>query len=161
MKILHVLDHSIPLHSGYTFRTRSILNQQHTLGWETWHVTSPKQGECGSPVEDVDGLRFYRTPVPRGLSSKLPVLNQLGLIRPMTDRILEVIEEHKPDIIHAHSPALNGLAALKAGRKSGFTSGVRNTSVLGRCSGGSWHVQRRRSAIPPNTKNGNSRCQTC
>ena len=120
MKILHVLDHSIPLHSGYTFRTRSILNQQHTLGWETWHVTSPKQGECGSPVEDVDGLRFYRTPVPRGLSSKLPVLNQLGLIRPMTDRILEVIEEHKPDIIHAHSPALNGLAALKAGRKSGL-----------------------------------------
>ena len=97
-----------------------ILNQQHTLGWETWHVTSPKQGECGSPVEDVDGLRFYRTPVPRGLSSKLPVLNQLGLIRPMTDRILEVIEEHKPDIIHAHSPALNGLAALKAGRKSGL-----------------------------------------
>ena len=120
MKILHVLDHSIPLHSGYTFRTRSILNQQHTLGWETWHVTSPKQGDCGSPVEDVDGLRFYRTPVPRGLSSKLPVLNQLGLIRPMTDRILEVIEEHKPDIIHAHSPALNGLAALKAGRKSGL-----------------------------------------
>jgi len=25
MRVLHVLDHSIPLHSGYTFRTRSIL----------------------------------------------------------------------------------------------------------------------------------------
>ena len=28
MRILHILDHSIPLHSGYTFRTRNILRQQ-------------------------------------------------------------------------------------------------------------------------------------
>ena len=28
MRILHVLDHSIPLHSGYMFRTRAILEQQ-------------------------------------------------------------------------------------------------------------------------------------
>ena len=33
MRILHVLDHSIPLHSGYTFRTRSILREQQALGW--------------------------------------------------------------------------------------------------------------------------------
>ena len=36
----------------------------------------------------------------------------------MVDRILEVIEIEKPDVIHAHSPALNGLAAIKAGRKA-------------------------------------------
>ena len=35
MKILHVLDHSVPLHSGYAFRTLSILEQQRRLGWET------------------------------------------------------------------------------------------------------------------------------
>ena len=28
LRILHVLDHSIPLHSGYTFRTLSILREQ-------------------------------------------------------------------------------------------------------------------------------------
>ena len=28
MRILHVLDHSIPLHSGYTFRTAAILREQ-------------------------------------------------------------------------------------------------------------------------------------
>jgi PEP-CTERM/exosortase A-associated glycosyltransferase len=38
----------------------------------------------------------------------------------MVKRIMEVIEIEKPDVIHAHSPALNGLAALKAGRKSGL-----------------------------------------
>jgi len=41
LRILHILDHSIPLHSGYTFRTRAILREQRRLGWETFHLTSP------------------------------------------------------------------------------------------------------------------------
>ena len=27
-RVLHILDHSLPLHSGYTFRTRAILNEE-------------------------------------------------------------------------------------------------------------------------------------
>ena len=120
MKVLNVFDHSIPLHSGYTFRSRSILKQQHELGLETCHVTSPKHGNDQAEIEEVDGLKFYRSAPTSGLMSKLPVLNQLANIAPMVKRILEVIEIEKPDVIHAHSPALNGLAALKAGRKSGL-----------------------------------------
>ncbi len=120
MKILHVLDHSIPLHSGYTFRTRSILKQQHALGIETCHVTSPKHGNNKAEIKTVDGLTFYRSAPISGIMSKLPLLNQMAYISPMVKRILEVIEIEKPDVIHAHSPALNGLAALKAGRKSGL-----------------------------------------
>ncbi len=120
MKVLHVFDHSIPLHSGYTFRSRSILKQQHAQGIETCHVTSPKHGNDQVEIEEVDGLTFYRSAPISGLMSKLPVVNQMSYIRPMVKRILEVIEIEKPDIIHAHSPALNGLAALKAGRKSGL-----------------------------------------
>ena len=120
MKILHVFDHSIPLHSGYTFRSRSILKQQHALGIETCHVTSPKHGNDQAEIEEIEGLKFYRSAPISGLMSKLPVLNQMSYISPMVKRILEVIEIEKPDVIHAHSPALNGLAALKAGRKSGL-----------------------------------------
>lgn len=120
MKILHVFDHSIPLHSGYTFRSRSILKQQRALGIETCHVTSPKHGNQQVEIENIEGLKFYRSAPISGLMSKLPVLNQMSYIAPMVKRILEVIEIEKPDIIHAHSPALNGLAALKAGRKSGL-----------------------------------------
>ena len=120
MKVLHVLDHSIPLHSGYTFRTRSILKEQHKLGIQTCHVTSPKHGNDELETETVDGLTFYRSAPVSNLMSKLPVVNQMANIGPMVKRILEVIALEKPDVIHAHSPALNGLAALKAGRKTGL-----------------------------------------
>jgi len=120
LRILHVLDHSIPLHSGYTFRTRSILQQQRALGWETYHITSPKQGDGPDGDETVDGLRFYRTAPAAGTLARLPVLNQLAVIDRLAVRLLQVASEIKPDILHAHSPALNAVAALRVGRKLGI-----------------------------------------
>jgi PEP-CTERM/exosortase A-associated glycosyltransferase len=122
MRILHVLDHSIPLHSGYTFRTRSILREQQALGWETFHVTGSKQGGGASPTleEDVDGLHFYRTPRNDGFFSKLPVLNQVEVIDGLEKRLCQIIPQIKPDVLHAHSPSLNAIAALRAGKKFGI-----------------------------------------
>lgn len=123
MKILHILDHSIPLHSGYTFRTRAILNGQHALGWETFHLTSAKHTQAAGDIpleEDVDGLHFYRTPLPAGVAARLPVLNQLAIVKGLERRLAEIIPRVRPDIIHAHSPALNGLAAVRAGRRFGI-----------------------------------------
>ena len=118
MKILHILDHSIPLQSGYTFRTRNILRYQRELGWKTAHVTSLKhKSENSFLEEEVDGLHFYRTSKSDSLQSRLPVLNQWHVVQTLAQRIAEVIEKEQPDILHAHSPALNGLAALKANKK--------------------------------------------
>jgi len=117
MRILHILDHSIPLHSGYTFRTRNILSQQRVRGWETFHVTSPKQGEVEALKEEVDGLTFYRTPPVSGGISNLPIFNQVSIISALQKRLIEVVQEVKPDVLHAHSPSLNGLAALKVAKQ--------------------------------------------
>jgi len=117
MKILHILDHSIPLHSGYTFRTKAILQQQRKLGWETAHVTSIKHIAEFQDEETVDGLHFYRTPPSGSPLSKITALSQWDVIVTLAKRLDQVIELEKPDILHAHSPALNGLAALKAGKK--------------------------------------------
>lgn len=120
MKILHVFDHSIPLHSGYTFRSRAILEHQHKLGWKTEHVTSPKHNLAAHPESDeeiVDGIHFYRTKPKSGLIAKLPFINQLAIISALENRIEEILKKYEPDIIHAHSPALNGRAAIKAGKK--------------------------------------------
>ena len=120
MRILHVLDHSIPLHSGYTFRTRSILREQQALGWETFHLTGSKQGVTQAPEEDVDGLHFYRTAKVDGLFTRLPVLNQMEVIDGLARRLSEIIPLIKPDVLHAHSPSLNAIAALRAGKKFGI-----------------------------------------
>lgn len=117
MKILHILDHSIPLHSGYTFRTRAIIEQQRKLGWETFHVTSAKHQGARAVEEIVDDLGFYRSAQPEGIFSMLPVLNQWAIVQTLEQRLDEIIPKIQPDILHAHSPALNGLAALKMSKK--------------------------------------------
>ena len=117
-RVLHVLDHSIPLHSGYTFRTLSLLREQRRLGWQTFQLTSPKQGAAAADEETVDGWHFYRTPTaPAGQA--LPGLGEWALMRQLGQRLEAVVRELRPHLIHAHSPVLNALPALKVGRKLG------------------------------------------
>ena len=116
MKVLHILDHSIPLHSGYTFRSRAILLGQQKLDITTCHVTSPKQGEVTSLKEQCEDLTFYRSEQPNSLLARLPIINQLSVVFKLAARIKQVAKIEQPEILHAHSPALNGLAALIAAK---------------------------------------------
>jgi glycogen synthase len=117
VRILHILDHSIPLHSGYTFRTRSILNEQRRRGWETVHLTTPKHVKDGPDPETVDGLTFFRTPAPAGPFSGVSGLGDLAQVRATARRLDQLIAETKPHILHAHSPMLTAMAATGAARK--------------------------------------------
>lgn len=119
LRVLHVLDHSIPLHSGYTFRTLSLLREQRRLGWQTFHVTSPKHTAPCGPEETVDGWHFYRTPPAEG-GARLPGLGEMALMRQLERRLAEVVAQVQPQLIHAHSPVLNALPALRVGRKHGI-----------------------------------------
>ena len=119
-RLLHILDHSIPLHSGYTFRTLSILREQRKLGWETVHLTTPKHVGCDLPEEDVDGWHFYRTLVAPAGSFRLPGLREIALMRQVEKRLQEVVDRTRPDILHAHSPVLNAIPALRVGRRYGI-----------------------------------------
>jgi PEP-CTERM/exosortase A-associated glycosyltransferase len=119
-RILHVLDHSIPLHSGYTFRTLSILREQRKLGWQTFHLTTPKHTDGHASEEDVDGWHFYRTPAAVGKGSALPGLSEWTMMRQVERRLQEVAEQVRPDILHAHSPVLNAMPALRVGKRLGI-----------------------------------------
>jgi PEP-CTERM/exosortase A-associated glycosyltransferase len=120
MRILHVLDHSVPLHSGYAFRTLEILKQQRALGWETAHVTSAKHTMPAAGEEEVDGFVFYRTPASGRLLERLPLGGHLAVVQGLSRRLAEVIPEVRPEILHVHSPSLNGVAALRARRRLGI-----------------------------------------
>src|SRR5947207_3426515 len=115
MRILHILDHSLPLQSGYVYRTLGIVNQQRLLGWEPILLTSGKHYAPGPAREQVDGWEFLRTPAPSGLISKLPAIRELKIVNDLHRRLGEIILEIRPDILHAHSPALNGLPAVWIG----------------------------------------------
>lgn len=120
MRVLHVMDHSLPLHSGYTFRTAAIVREQRLRGWETFHLTSPKQGACSRGLEEVDGLEFYRTTPPAGPMTRMPVMREFALMRALESRLERVVMQLTPDVLHAHSPVLNALPALRVGRRHGI-----------------------------------------
>ena len=118
MRILHILDHSIPLHSGYTFRTVSILREQRKLGWKTFHLTSPKH--AGSlEEEDVEGWHFFRTPW-KSRGNRPAFFDELALMHRVERRLLTVARAVKPDVLHAHSPVLNAIPAIRVGRRLGL-----------------------------------------
>ena len=127
MRVLHVLDHSVPLHSGYTFRTLALLREQRAMGWETHHITSPKHaaavaGESAVALEETaDGWHFHRTPAaPAASGTRLPGLGEVALMKQLERRLLGVAQQLQPDVLHAHSPVLNAIPALRVGRRLGI-----------------------------------------
>ncbi len=116
-RVLHVLDHSVPLHSGYTFRTRAILTAQAAMGLEVRGITGLRHTMDGPDVEQAEGLTFYRT---RGVASGPPAWREWREIQLLADAIVSTAQDWRPDVLHAHSPALCGKAALIAGKRLGI-----------------------------------------
>src|SRR4029077_7342688 len=118
MKVLHVLDHSLPIFSGYSFRSQSILKGQVTLGFTPVVLTSPKHGSARDEVEEIEGIRYYRTKVLKErLVSGLPFVKEARLMSRLVGRIREVVDAEKVDLIHSHSPVLNGFPSLWIARQ--------------------------------------------
>lgn len=110
LRILHVLDHSLPLHSGYAFRTLAILREQKKRGWQTLQVTTPRQGVSDADRDTIEGFTFLRTSAPENAGL-------IAEMRATARRLDEAVEEFRPDVIHAHSPVLAGLPALWIARR--------------------------------------------
>ena len=113
MRVLHVLDHSLPLQSGYVFRTLGILTAQRSFGWSTLQLTSPRYHSGGAACETVDGWEFHRT---TERARQVPLIRELQEMRGTELKLRELITQYRPDIVHAHSPVLNGIPALRVAR---------------------------------------------
>jgi len=117
MRILHILDHSLPLHSGYVFRTVSLLREQRARGWETIQLTTPRHTAPSTPVEEVEGWIFHRTEMAPKSWHRLPAVLYVDEMRATARRLDELIRRYKPDVVHAHSPVLNVLPAIRVARR--------------------------------------------
>jgi glycogen(starch) synthase len=117
LRVLHILDHSIPLHSGYAFRSLALLTEQRRMGWETLHLTTPKQGSTATDQEEIDGWVFHRTRTDKEMTG---IRGYFGQMAATQRRIEELVKRLRPDILHPHSPVLNAIPAIRAGRKLGL-----------------------------------------
>jgi glycogen(starch) synthase len=116
-RVLHVLDHSLPMHSGYTFRTRAILKAQQAMGLEVRGLTGLRHTDDGPETETVEGLEFHRTP---GERHSLPLLREWLEIGSFARALDRLCDQWQPDLLHAHSPAICGAAARRVAQRRGI-----------------------------------------
>jgi len=65
-------------------------------------------------------MTFYRTADRPSIWGRLPVIKQFWTIWLVYARLCQLIPTLKPDVLHAHSPALNGVAAHLAAKRFGL-----------------------------------------
>lgn len=84
-------------------------------------VTGVRQNQHGyvaeQPLEEFDDLQFFRTLAEVQGPSPIREWREVAVL---AERIEQVVHEWQPDVLHAHSPALNGLAALRVAEKTGL-----------------------------------------
>lgn len=126
MRVLHVLDISVPMLAGYTSRSRYIVNNQKALGLDPVVLTSVRhENESGAAMEQIDGIRYHRTPSPgpgfmKERAEETPVLKEMLEINHLRQRIVEVAQREQVDLIHGHSSILCGIPAFLAARQLGI-----------------------------------------
>ena len=96
-------------------------------GFETFQLTASRYNlaPSGPRRRGRHHLLSHRALV-RVAAHKLPVINQLTVVRELRARLDEVVSETRPDVIHAHSPCLTALAALPVARRRGIPLAVRD-----------------------------------
>ena len=148
MRILHVLDHSLPLHSGYTFRTAAILREQRALGWETLQLTTPRQQSGADVGRDVDGWRFHRTPLAPSAIDRVPGASYVREMRGdgAAPRCAgRDVPARRPACAFAGAERAAGAVGRPAARHAGRLRGAR---ALGGRRGRPRHDARRQPALP-------------
>ncbi len=115
MAVLHIVQYSLPeVQSGYTIRTQAIVSHEKRLGMAPLVVTSPSHPSAQE--QELDGVMHYRCPPER--EGRSPWLRDARRVRALAARIRQIAQERGDvRLLHAHSPVLCGMAALRAGRR--------------------------------------------
>jgi PEP-CTERM/exosortase A-associated glycosyltransferase len=93
------------------------MRAQLAMGWTVAGLTGVRHYQHGVvpdvDQETVEGLHFYRT---QRLPSGPPIVREWREVRALSERIISLHREAPFDLIHAHSPVMNGLAGIRAAK---------------------------------------------
>jgi glycosyl transferase family 4 len=131
-RVLHVLDHSLPVLSGYSIRSKSIVEAQQKLGHRVQVLTGTAH-QLDDPTADdtvLNGIPYARTALPnnlrgRAITRRWPLLREISAIWLLRRRILGVLDGAAFDVIHAHSPSLCRVAPGAPPQRGTFLLGTR------------------------------------
>lgn len=123
-KVLHVLNSSIPyLSNGYCIRSKYIVENQNKVGIQPVVMTKPGfpndffkdmlKDDNKLIKEEMNEITYYRC-LPRLIMRHTPLKKYSEAY---SDMICRVIDLESPDIIHAASNYINGLAGLDSARR--------------------------------------------
>ena len=119
LALLHVVTNSLPLtQAGSTIRTQRVARAQRDLGWDARVVT-----RLGYPVTHGD----LRSPDPQVVDG-VPYHRLLPLVMPADEQLRgayaahlgRLVDELRPDVLHAASDHVNAAVALEVGRARGL-----------------------------------------
>lgn len=120
LRVIHVMDHSLPGGDGYSIRAKYLLEAQAAAGNEVTVLTSPSQGTdaVDATIAGVTYRRsFYSTAeaalVRRG--AKHLVFGQA-----IQRALLGLLDAGRADILHAHTPFTVARPVLKVARERGI-----------------------------------------
>lgn len=69
------------------------------------------------PVEEIDGVRYFRSEPAE--QSAIPLLPEIRVMVGLARSCRSLIRDHRPDILHPHSPILNAIPAIILGARQG------------------------------------------
>src|SRR5262245_7963233 len=114
-RVLHVLDHSRPIVSGYSMRSHAVLCAQRAMGFAPVALTSPKHAAADGDAL-IDGIEYLRSSQLH--NSRTPVHSEGQLMVQLAHRLAYEVAHRGISLLHAHSPVLNGLPALWVARRA-------------------------------------------
>lgn len=117
--VLHVVTNSLPVtQAGSTIRTQRVARAQRDAGWDAHVVTRPgypvTHGDLRSPNPQIlDGVPYHRL---------LPLVmpSDAGMRAAYSRMLGALVDDLRPDVLHAASDHVNAAVALEVGRRHGL-----------------------------------------
>jgi glycogen synthase len=118
VRIVHVMDHSLPRGDGYCIRAKYLLEAQVARGHEVTVLTSPSQG--ADAVDERIGGVAYRRSRYVGWEKSLVAKGGKHLVFPraISRALRGMMSEQRFDLVHAHTPFTVARAGYGEARRS-------------------------------------------
>ena len=120
LRIIHVMDHSVPKSDGYSIRAKYLLEAQAAAGHHVTVLTSPTQGD-GATALDAGGIAYRRSAY-TALEKKVVARGAKHAVfgRAIARHLAAALDREPFDVIHAHTPFTVARAALGQSRRRGI-----------------------------------------